>query len=360
MSDSGAKARNTVLVTQTNVKNASAVEDPRGFRARESKAGDNGLTLASFKRGFRIEVVEESNSEIVFDMIGVDAPLANALRRIMIAEVPTMAIENVTIYQNTSIMQDEVLAHRLGLIPIRADPRRFKYLRECDEEDESNTIVFTLVARCASNPEKDQNAPEDERYIGSVVRSGDLKWIPQGEQEAEFGAGGIAPVYDDIVINKLRPGQVVEAELRAEKGIGGDHIKYSPVGTASYRLLPQVVLKEEIRGAEAEELVGLCSKSNVFDIEDLGGGQKRAVVRAPRNCTMCRNCIRDKKWNDRIRLQRVRNHFIFSVESTGAYKAREIVEEAIAILKAKAVKLAKELDDMYRPGDAKKGMKVSA
>lgn len=74
-------------------------------------------------------------------MIGIDPPLANAFRRMMIAEVPTMAIghfppsyslplmwaETVYFSENTSIMQDEVLAHRLGLIPIKADPREFEY-----------------------------------------------------------------------------------------------------------------------------------------------------------------------------------------------------------------------------------------
>jgi DNA-directed RNA polymerase I and III subunit RPAC1 len=54
-------------------------------------------------------------------MINIDAPLVNAFRRILIAEIPTIAIEKVNIYQNNGIMQDEVLAHRLGLIPIKAD-----------------------------------------------------------------------------------------------------------------------------------------------------------------------------------------------------------------------------------------------
>ena len=63
---------------------------------------------------------------MVFDMIGIDASLANAFRRIMLSEVPTMAIELVYISNNTSIIQDEVLAHRLGLIPINADPRLFE------------------------------------------------------------------------------------------------------------------------------------------------------------------------------------------------------------------------------------------
>ena len=56
---------------------------------------------------------------------GMDAPLANALRRILIAEVPTIAFDKAVIYQNTSILQDEVLAHRLGLIPVDINPDHF-------------------------------------------------------------------------------------------------------------------------------------------------------------------------------------------------------------------------------------------
>jgi len=63
--------------------------------------------------------------EMEFDLVGVDASISNAFRRILIAEVPSMAIERVYISNNTSVIQDEVLAHRLGLIPIKVDPRRF-------------------------------------------------------------------------------------------------------------------------------------------------------------------------------------------------------------------------------------------
>lgn len=103
-----------------------------------------------------------------------------------VAQVPMMAIETVNIYQNTSIMQDEVLAHRLGLIPIKADPRVFSYVHEHKalEMNEANTLVFTLVKgskyggsllpdRCAQdiacerNPKADANSPPDKLYINS-------------------------------------------------------------------------------------------------------------------------------------------------------------------------------------------------
>ena len=62
----------------------------------------------------------------MFEISGIDVSLANALRRIMIAEVPTVAIESVYMWNNTSVMHDEVLSHRLGLIPIMVDPRAFE------------------------------------------------------------------------------------------------------------------------------------------------------------------------------------------------------------------------------------------
>jgi DNA-directed RNA polymerases I and III subunit RPAC1 len=63
-------------------------------------------------------------------MIGIDAAISNAFRRILLSEVATIAIEKVYIYNNTSVIQDEVLAHRLGLIPLKADPTKFNYKSE--------------------------------------------------------------------------------------------------------------------------------------------------------------------------------------------------------------------------------------
>jgi DNA-directed RNA polymerases I and III subunit RPAC1 len=60
-----------------------------------------------------------------FDLVGVDAAIANAIRCILLTEIPTMAIEDVYIWNNTSVIQDEVLSHRLSLIPIKADPSKF-------------------------------------------------------------------------------------------------------------------------------------------------------------------------------------------------------------------------------------------
>lgn len=88
---------------------------------------DEKWSFKKFKKNFRIVVVRMNNTEMEFDLIGVQPAFANAFRRLMLSEVPSMAIEKVMIKNNTSIIQDEVLAHRLGLIPLKADPRLFEF-----------------------------------------------------------------------------------------------------------------------------------------------------------------------------------------------------------------------------------------
>lgn len=72
-----------------------------------------------------------------------------------------------------------------------------------------------------------------------TVYSSQLLWIPQGNQEEVF-IDGVECVHPDIVIAKLKPGQRIALEGHARKGVGKDHTKFSPVATASYRLLPGV------------------------------------------------------------------------------------------------------------------------
>lgn len=270
-------------------------------------------------------------NDLVFDMVGIDAPLANALRRILIAEVPTMCIENVYIQDNVSIIPDEVLGHRLGLVPIKVDPRQFDYKSGVDDSyTETNTIVFTLKMNCEAVPGTKPTDPDHVKWKDSRVLTSDLVWQPQGDQATKYPEG-IRPVHEDILLAKLRPGQSMEFTAYCQKGIGKDHAKFSPVATASYRLLPEIVLAQEIKNEKAEQLVAMCPM-NVFDIEDLGKGQKRAKVARPRDCTMCRECIRHPGWkDDKVKLRRVKNHYIFSVESTGVLPPAEIVDEGLKV-----------------------------
>ncbi|CAA2972185.1 DNA-directed RNA polymerases I and III subunit rpac1-like isoform X2 [Olea europaea var. sylvestris] len=333
-------------------------ENIRYSGAYASMGVDNSLQLEHFHDNFRLEVIRLNEDDMEFDMIGIDAALANALRRILIAELPTMAIEKVLIANNTSVIQDEVLAHRLGLIPLKVDPRMFEYMSENDVPNEKNTIVFKLHSRC-------------ERGSSRIkVLSNELQWLPRGSELAlstekpavdptsrprtytsfncsqdslpEFSNNPIGPKHADIIIAKLGPGQEIELEAHAVKGMGKTHAKWSPVATAWYRMLPEVVLLQEVEGEKAEELVKKCPVK-VFDIEDIGKGRKRATVARPRSCTLCRECIRGDDWDKYVTLRRVKDHFIFTIESTGALPPEVLFTEAVKILEGKCERVITEL-----------------
>jgi DNA-directed RNA polymerase II subunit RPB3 len=79
-----------------------------------------------------IEITEVKKGQISFVLSKTDTSIANALRRVMIAEVPTMAIDIVEVENNTSVLNDEFIAHRLGLIPLTSSRvERFAYTRVC-------------------------------------------------------------------------------------------------------------------------------------------------------------------------------------------------------------------------------------
>ncbi|XP_052767078.1 DNA-directed RNA polymerases I and III subunit RPAC1-like [Mya arenaria] len=306
---------------------------------------DDAWNKEKFEKNFRIEVGRLAADELEFDMIGIDAAIANAFRRILLSEVPTMAIEKVHIFNNTSIIQDEVLAHRLGLIPIKADPRLFQYKQNPDADPtEEDTIQFELKVKCTRNPKTDD---PDNMYKDHKVTTRHLKWVPIGNQANIFKEGDIRPVHvtedEPILIAKLRPGQELDLKLFCVKGIGQDHAKFSPVATASYRLLPEITLLKPVTGELAVKLQK-CFSSGVIEIDTVDG-EKKARVAHPRKDTCSREVMRHDDLKDCVKLCRVRDHFIFNVESTGILPPEVLVSQAIQVLMTKCRDLSRELDE---------------
>ncbi|KAF7383466.1 hypothetical protein HZH66_012816 [Vespula vulgaris] len=293
-------------------------------------------SLQKFKETFRIEIVKESKDEkeLEFDLIGCHSSLANALRRILLSEVPTMAIEKVFILNNTSLIQDEVLAHRLGLIPLKADPRLFEY-PSTNEKDENE-------------PPKDSRRPNDI-YRNNNVYSRDIKWIPIGRQAELYprGTEQLGVLEGDILVCKMRPGQEIHAFMHAVKGIGRDHAKFSPVATATYRLLPDIQITKTVRGEMAQRLKS-CFSPGVIEIVERQKGDpnsREAVVKNARYDSCSRNVFRHDDLKDCVQLSRITNHFIFTIESVGALPSAILFTEAVKILKSKCKTFIEELEN---------------
>uniref|UniRef100_A0A0A9FS57 Si946076e12 n=1 Tax=Arundo donax TaxID=35708 RepID=A0A0A9FS57_ARUDO len=177
----------------------------------------------------------------------------------------------------------------------------------------------------------------------SPAQSGDKQrtFTSFSQSQNEISEKRLGVKFKDINIARLGPGQAIELEAHAVKGVGKVQAKWSPVATAWYRMLPEVVLLDKIEGDAAEELVKKCPVS-VFDVEDLGNGGKRAVVAKPRACTLCRECLMGET-GKQIELRRVRDHFIFNIESTGAMPPEVLFTEALKILEEKCARVISEL-----------------
>ena len=353
-----------------------------------------------------------------------------------------MALEHVYMWNNTSLIHDEVLCHRLGLVPLNVDPRLFDdFGLEVEEESgemastDRNTIVFRLHIVCGRDKaedekmrkrmekkqqmeglisgydveaeenkqkekksadgdheeEEEEDEEEDEdpsvmnlkavdeaakealnlhhsdktpidssnRPFTRHVYTRDLLWAPQGDQLLHFPlntagvasgvGGGIRPIAEDILLAKLRPGQMIELEAHARKGVGKDHAKFSPVATASYRLMPQIEIVKPIYDELAEELVNWF-EPGVFTLvpadknERKKGHRQKAQVSNPYACTMSRNYMRNQVLKESIKMSRIANHFIFNVESVGMMEPAVIVAEALKILKEKCERVVELAD----------------
>ncbi|XP_055376014.1 DNA-directed RNA polymerases I and III subunit RPAC1 [Condylostylus longicornis] len=300
---------------------------------------DDLWDFEQFKEKFKIIIIRHENSEIEFDMIGCHPSIANAFRRIMLSEVPSMAIEKVYIFNNTSIIQDEVLAHRLGLIPLKADPRLFEYKSEDNEDGtEHDTLEFELKVKCTKRKDIKDSSNFDTIYKNHKIYSGQIKWLPKGKQASIYNENSVGPIHDDILISQMRPGHEFDLKLLAVKGIGKDHAKFSPVATVYYRLLPEIKLNREISGKEAF-LLQKCFSPGVIGIDD----NDCAYVKDARYDACSRNVYRYPQLADSVTMSRIRDHYIFNIESVGAMNPEVIFIEAVKILKKKCRKFIEEI-----------------
>ncbi|USP77012.1 uncharacterized protein yc1106_04286 [Curvularia clavata] len=365
--------RKTLQVGPETVMNQQSTDFP-GHWPGENHEWD----LDYFKENFNVTFHSHSPYDTQFSLTGIDTSVANAFRRILLSEIPTLAIEDVFIYQNTSIIQDEVLAHRLGLIPLCGDREGLRWMKWYSKpsEDEQgsgtptdyNTVVLRLDVECKWQEGGLQRAvagetDPDKLYIGHNVYAKDIVFKPTGRQLELFSpeqGKEIRSTNPDILIAKMRPGQSINLSMHAIKGIGQDHAKFSPVATASYRLMPTIDITKPIVGADAKKFAR-CFPRGVIRLDtvtatdaqqhpELEGkeGEPKAVVANAMNDTVSRECLRHPEFKDKVKLGRIRDHFIFRVESTGQWESDELFLESVKLLKIKCQRIKRGLEEMNK------------
>jgi DNA-directed RNA polymerase subunit D len=250
-----------------------------------------------------IELIKSSDNETNFVIRGINHTYANAIRR-SAEEIPMLAVDTVEIIKNDSVLYDEMIALRIGLIPLTAD-KTYTPQEEC-------TCKGKGCAKCTVSLVIKAVGP-------TIVRASDMK------------SKVVEPVYPAMPIVLLQEGQELEIVAEAKLGKGIEHAKFSP-GLVWFRAFPKIELGKEC--ASCKECLKACPR-NVFDTDKMS-------VKNLLNCDLCNACVETctKKGKSEIKISGSEEDFIFDIESWGQLPSKEIFTEAVKALG----KNLKELD----------------
>ncbi len=238
---------------------------------------------------FDVTVIDRSEREARFLVRDVTPAFANGLRRAMLADVPTLAIDAVRFIENSSVMFNEQIALRLGLVPLTTPVEEF-------DEDDAVTLALDVEGPATA-------------YSGDLESADDL----------------VQPADRHIPIIQLKEGQRLELEADAVLGRGKAHAKHQGGVAVGYRHLQRVEVVGDrgefeddephvIRGVIEDDGELVPTESFDHDLSNRYPGKEVAVHDVP-------------------------NAFVFSVETDGSFTVDELVDQAAASLSARASEL---------------------
>ncbi|MFH1307479.1 MAG: DNA-directed RNA polymerase subunit D [archaeon] len=243
-----------------------------------------------------MKILQKSKEKMIIED-EMDESLANAIRRSAL-EIPILAVNEVEIYKNDSALYDEIIAHRLGLIPLVTD-------KTFTEQDKC-TCKGKGCAKCSV-----QLKISTKGKIS--VFSGDLK-------------GKAKVVYDKMPIVILAEGQELELVATATLGKGINHTKYSP-GLIYYRNLAEIEINKDCDACK--KCIEVCPYS-LIKVD------KKAVIDNKElwKCDLCEACVETCKNHGKNAIKvKPGKDIIFFVESWGQLEAKEVFTKAIDSLK---------------------------
>jgi len=282
------------------------------------------------------EIRSLKKDTISFFLNQTDVSIANAMRRILIAEIPTLAIESVRISENNTMYNDEYIAHRLGLIPLAVSPEEFVFANDCTcigAGCEQCSILLSLDVDCNAH--------------GRCTVTTDHLQLQRSKPVDLVG-----PLDFQIPIVELKRGQSLHLTALAVKGLPSVHAKWGATTAVAYKIEPRISINPEIERTLSEkdrQRVVDCCPAGVFglateqpklqDLEDLG----ILTVSNHWNCTMCRKCIdvaaTELKVSNLLSIDGSHcddeTNYQFTVETNGALSSKEVMNLAFSSLKQK-------------------------
>lgn len=244
----------------------------------------------------KVEILKrDKKDKVILKLSKTSDVFANTIRREILESVPTMAIEEVEFRENDSILYDEMLAHRLGLIPFTTDLK--SYMLPTEEEKKTgeysarSSLKMTLKAKGPCT------------VYASDIQTKDSK---------------IKPVFPNMPIVKLGKGQKLELEATAILGKGNDHMKFSP-GLAYYYHVSE--FKQNKKLDDADEIAKKCPEG-VFKAKN-----GELIPQDETQSDLWDSCL-DFAPKGTIEIKDKEDELIFCLESWGQLTTKEILTQA--------------------------------
>ena len=235
-----------------------------------------------------MKIIEKNENQISFEA-KIEDSLANAIRR-YVNHVPILAVDEILISKNDSPLYDEIVSHRVGLIPLKMEKSKKE-----------------AKLKLSVNKE-------------GMVHSGELK-------------GGIKPVYDNIPITYLNKEQEMEFEATIKTGIGSEHSKFSP-GMIYYRNVAEITMDKDLK----EQVRNACPDNEIKD-----KGSKIVVVDNGKK-EVTDICERIGNENGKSAEVEFNDDLIVTIESFGQISPEEIFKKSIEELEKDLGTVSKKID----------------
>jgi DNA-directed RNA polymerase subunit D len=252
-----------------------------------------------------VQVLGKTDEEIRMVVDGVNPQFANSLRRIMISRIPTLAVDYVDFSKNDSVLYDEMISHRLGMLALKFDQKALdaKDVCECEGKGCANCqVVFALSKKGPC-----------------MVYASDLKSSDKEISEV---------VHPETPIVELMPGQELKLQAVASLGTGEDHAKHQSAHVF-FRQYPKI----KINGNVPENIVSVCPK-HALSIS----GSKAAVTI---DCDLCQECVHAS--GGKLEVTGDAEKFIFVIESISGLPAEKILLSSLDVLKGEAKEFGKQV-----------------
>ena len=251
---------------------------------------------------------EKAEKNKVIFVLGTDETLANAIRR-SANEIPIAAIDEVEFHKNDSALYDEILAHRLGLVPLKEN-RKLNFIEECSCDGKGCNKCQIQVSLKAKGP--------------CTVYSGSLK-------------GDVEVIYEKMPITLLEKDQELEFVAFVRLGKTIKHAKFSP-GLIFYRHISEITIKnadqaeriiEKLRGSLLNTLKGKVKNGETYQ-----STQDTDYIETLIESSESKNKPIELKTGDEI---------VFLIESWGQLEPKEIFTESVKALEANLKEVLKSI-----------------